>query len=360
MKALSATEVSKHLSLVHSLKPSIKFYDVHVHPYEVLFDQFSYSFNLDQMNILSVDSNRYRAPRISDLKLGNGLGESVMPLKNLLKRSLNVQKISLLRLRHLYGHVGEQVFSDQMDLCGIDAALLLPIASTSGEFGTRMEWVKKHYQDKRRFRIAGSVPNTVEIATLKCYVSTMKKEFGIQALKCHPVVTGIDLRSTCGKERLEAMLDACRENGLPLIVHSGKNMTYWGAERGNWASLEYLQDINWSNSGEPVVIAHAGIHRCGIDEVERDLLPVLKKLMRLHTNMFVDTSSIGYQSLCKVLREVDHDRLLFGSDALYDLQWGAVVMLLQALEESGAIVEDSFVRIASVNPSRTMFREGAN
>ena len=187
-----------------------------------------------------------------------------------------------------------------MDLCGIDAALLLPIAPTSGEFGRRMEWVKQHYQDENRFRIAGSVPNTVEIATVKRYVSTMKKEFDIKALKCHPVVTGIDLRSTDGKERMDAMLEACHENGLPLLVHSGKNIPYWGAERGNWASLEYLQDIDWSISGEPVVIAHAGFHGCGMGEVERDLLPIMKKLLRLHTNMFVDTSGIGYKILCKV------------------------------------------------------------
>ena len=354
MKSLSAIEVSKHLSLVRSLKPSIKFYDVHVHPYEVLFDQFSYSFDLNQKNVLSVDGNRYRAPYVSELKLGEEVRESVM------SRSFNLQKISLLRLRHLYGHVGEHVFYDHMDLCGIDAALLLPIAPSSGEFGRRMRWVKQHYQDERRFRIAGSVPNTVEIANVKHYVSMMKREFGIKALKCHPVVTGIDLRSTGGKERVDAMLDACRENGLPLIVHSGKNLPYWGAERGNWASLEHLQDIDWKISGEPVVIAHAGIHRCGIGEVERDLMTVLKKLLRLHTNMYVDTSGIGYELLCKVLREVDHDRLLFGSDALYDSQWGAVVMLLQALKDSDSIVEDSFIRIASINPARTMFREEEN
>ncbi len=351
MTVLAAREIVRYFSIVDSLRRSCRFYDVHVHPYEVIFDEFVYPSDVAGTGIISLDGKRYRAPEISDLTL------STAPARNLARFSGDLRRISLIRLRHLYAHVGKRAFLDQMELSRIDSALLLPIAPHAGGFDERMEWVRDVYGNDGRFWIAGSVPNTIGNADVCRYVSDLVTKHGIRALKCHPVVTGIDMRSRLAKERVEAMLAACRENFLPFVIHSGRNIPFWGDERGNCASLEFLGEIDWSISGGPVVLAHAGLYGCSAPEAEREMLPLLQRILSRHDNVFADVSGIGFDRLAMVLRAVHHGRLLFGSDALYEPQWGGVATLLHALAQSGSPVDEQFVQIASVNPAKTIFRE---
>ena len=42
MSGLAPEQSTRYLALLRDLKSSCRFYDIHVHPYEVLFDRFSY------------------------------------------------------------------------------------------------------------------------------------------------------------------------------------------------------------------------------------------------------------------------------------------------------------------------------
>jgi predicted TIM-barrel fold metal-dependent hydrolase len=336
------------------MKGSSIFYDVHVHPYEVLFDQYNYSRNLVVSGVLSIEGQKYKLPEISELNFS----EEIEEIKT--SNALYLKKISLMRLKYYYGHIGEKVFVEQMKLGGIDKVLFLPIASVKDDFLERMRWVTKLYRKEQGFWFAGNVPNSVPIGNVNNFVGAMKGEFGISALKCHPVVSGIDLERITGIERLEAILDACDSNSLPLVLHSGVNLSYWGAERGNYASLPKMLTINWNLSKSPVVLAHAGLHRCTPFDVEKVMLPILKKLMSRHENIYVDISGVSFYSMKKLLKEVDHNRILFGSDALYEAPWRNVVMLLYTLKESNMNLENAVMQIASLNPEKTIFTDDKN
>lgn len=354
MKGLGPEESGQYLAILQALRPAYPFYDMHVHPYEVLFDRFTYEDEFSRPGVLSLTGKSYTTPAVKNFQFPE-MGDF-----NDDPRSQRLQDISVMLLRKIYGNVGEQVFIDQMTLSGIDRVLLLPIASetgTPGEFQNRMRWVKQFYGNKDKFWIAGSVPGALAGEALNSYVRALKEEFGIRAVKCHPVVSGIDLSSGFRKEWLEGLLAACHVSELPLIIHSGRNNPYWGGSRGNFGALGNLKNINMSISAQPVILAHAGFHRCKAQEVEGEGLAMLDKMLQAHPNLYVDISGLTFEPLKLVLQSVNGDRILFGSDALYASQWEAVTMTMHALRELGMALEENFVKFASINPRKTIFED---
>lgn len=354
MKSLRPEETAQYLSVLQSLRSSYPFYDMHVHPYEVLFDRFTYENEFTCPGVLSLAGKSYTMPSVTKFSFPE-MGDF-----NDEPRSQRLQDISVMLLRKVYGNVGEQVFIDQMELSGIDHVLLLPIASDSGtpeQFHSRMRWVKQFYTNEEKFWIAGSIPGALDGSEIKQYVCSQKQEYGIRAIKCHPVVSGIDLSSAARQEWLEELLRACQESQLPLIIHSGRNNPYWGGSRGNFGALNNLKNINMSLSGKPVILAHAGFHRCKTNEIEQEGLQMLDKMLQTHSNLHVDISGLTFEPLKLVIRSVASERILFGSDALYSSQWEAVTMAMHALKESGMELEENFIQYASINPQKTIFKD---
>ena len=351
MNGLSVDKISKYLSIIQMLRQTYRFYDIHVHPYEILFDKFSYNYCPSKPKILSMAGKTYAVPAINEFEFTETYDSS------LCTEPSRLRSISLMQLSSVYGNVGEQVFIDHMNLGGIDKVLLLPVVSESGNIDSRMRWIKQFYNNEDKFLIGGSIPGELSGSDILPYVAAMKRQYDIKALKCHPVVTGIDLSASVRKEWLEMLLVTCDEFNLPLVLHTGRNIPYWGGERGNFGSLENLSAINWSVSSEPVIFAHAGLHRCSAHEVQKELLPILRIMLKSHSNLYVDISCIGFESLKLVLSSVDMDRIVFGSDALYVPQWGGVAMTMHALTDLNMKLEESFVQIASVNPQKIIFKD---
>jgi len=357
MKGLSLDECSAYLAIVQRLKRSCKFYDTHVHPYEVLFDRFSYGDEAADLDLLSLPGKFYTAPSVAPLVFPENMDFQDIP------ESRRLQGIWIMLFRKIYGNVGERVFADHMNLCGMDKVLMLPVpleSCNAADFDSRMRWVKQLYSNEDKFWIAGGIPAALRGEEIKPYAAALKDHYGIKAMKCHQVVSGIDLGSGDRKEWLEELFAACNELQLPLILHGGKNNLYYGKSRSNFGSLEHLKDVDLSLCGVPLVLAHAGCHRCSTQEIVQEVLPLLIRMLKRHSNLYVDISGLGFESLKLVLQSVDGDRILFGSDALYAAQWEAVMMIMHALKELGRKLEESFVEIASINPEKTIFRDGGS
>lgn len=355
MSGLAPQQSSRYLALLGELRSSCRFHDIHVHPYEVLFDRFSYESDPCTPGVLSLAGTCYRGPALAPFRFPEApCCDEEHP------DSQRLQEISVMLLRKVYGSVGARVFADQMKLSAMDRVLLLPVAPASCEpahFESRMRWVRELYPDRDRFWIAGCLPAALEGEEIGAYAAALKERYGIRALKCHPVVSGIDLGTAAGKGWLEQMLIACRDLGLPLLVHGGRNNPYWGGSRGDFGSIRHLREIDFSLSGHPVILAHAGLHRCSTREIGEQGLPILAKMLNRHANLCVDISGLGFEPLKLVLKSVQRERILFGSDALYVPQWEAVAMTLQAIEDLGLNLEESFVQLASSNPSRIIFKD---
>lgn len=352
MKSLPPEDCSRYLSLVREIRQTHLLYDMHVHPYEVLFDKFSYQACDCDSQVMTVGGRIYSAPSICNFKFPEIAEFDNDP------KSQRLQDISIMLLKKVYACVGEQVFADQMDLVGINKVLLLPIAAescTAEQFDSRMRWVKQTYCNDDRFWSAGSVPQSVCAEELKSYIVDQKLVHRVKAIKCHPVVSGIDLSTAGKKEWLEALLEACGQSHLPLIIHGGRNNPYWGGPRGNFGALENLSEINFSLSRSTVVLAHAGFHRCRVSDMEQHGLNLLQRILDHHPNVYVDISGLTLSQLQLVIRNVPPDRILFGSDALYSPQWEAVILTLHVLQKERLPLETTFIQYMSINPQKAIF-----
>jgi len=71
----------------------------------------------------------------------------------------------------------------------------------------------------------------------------------------------------------------------------------------------------------------------------------------------VDISATEFEALCLILDNVDHERIVFGSDALYELQWKTVVKLMHGFKLMHKNYKEKFIQITSKNPLKLFRKE---
>lgn len=347
---ISEKEVNKYLQAMKDLKDQYTFFDVHVHPFEIVFNLFDYHPNSAQQGVYSINNTFFRSPKVTTLNLASTPGSKIMLPSNCRP------EILLINLRRVYCHTGPKVFSDHMELSGIDRALLLPVAPSTGEIDKHIETMAEMFGVDQRFSLGCSVPNTVEDGAVHEFIREKISLFKIKAIKLHPNITGINLNSVKGKERVERILEACRDFRLPLIVHGGRSPILKDPGAAEYGWIGNLKEINWGISPEAVVIAHGGGYGCDPTEMEQDVLPTLKKLLSRYSNLMVDISGLEMESLAVILNNIDLGRILFGSDTLYQTQWTVLVKLAHTIIREKMNLEETLVQIASRNPLENVFK----
>src|SRR5262245_32313448 len=111
-----------------------------------------------------------------------------------------------------------------------------------------------------------------------------------------------------------------------------------------------MELIDWATTTSTVVIAHCGVYGYGHAEALSGVIPRLQKLLR-YRNLSIDTSGVPSGLLTEIFRLVDHERIIFGSDALYSPIWRAMAITLHAISRAKASPEKTLAQIASFNPA---------
>jgi hypothetical protein len=347
-------EAARYVDAARALKKGRHFFDVHVHPHDIIYNQMVYQRSVDQTGLYSANKTAYSPPEVDRLPMTKP--QAGKPISDDWRA-----KIFGMTLRKLYGHTGPLVFADHMALSGVDEILLLPVAGSGGPFMEQMALISDIFAGDRRCHLAGSIPTDVPVAALSAYVREMVERFDIKAIKLHPNIAGLDISTSRAKEWLEAVLSACGSHRLPLILHVGRNAVLPCMERACYADIDHFDGVDWSIADVPVIFAHSGIYCCEAEEVSERIFPKLTKLLRTHDHLLVDIADLHLDAVRQVLQTIDPDRILFGSDALYTTQWSMMVILLVALSEccSGEDAEERFISIMSENPQKYIFTGSA-
>jgi predicted TIM-barrel fold metal-dependent hydrolase len=340
--------ITRYVSIIKEVQKAFKTYDVHIHPTEIIYNVLNYREDPAVKGLFTLGKMKYRSPSLENLRQCNSGQEAPYTLKE-------YQRIIPMLLQKIYFHTGPKVFTDYFDILGIDKALLLPVAPGLGSIDEQMATSYRMFKDEKRFWMAGSVPNTVRNEGVESFLREQIRNYGIVAVKIHPNVTGINLGIPEGKERVECIIRVSDQLGLPVIIHGGRNDVL-NNENGRFAEISKFTDINWKSS-VPVIIAHGGAYGFSLSEVVNDIIPILKKLLSLHENLSIDISGLPEGIILSFLSFIDTERILFGSDALYENAIVAAMRLLYALEQSGSKLERSLIQILSENAARTIFRE---
>jgi hypothetical protein len=336
--------VRQTLDTIKQIKRKHLFCDMHMHPFEVMFPAFRNRLNRSGRGLFSTSDSGYTSPQISALNLD---GDPKVDGGKLDRRLWG--KLCLLNARRFYQHTGARVFIDQMKLCGIDRALLLPVVGSEEDKDDQVEMMGKMFRGER-FMFGYSVPNSVPNDSIAENVRKTVSKHKVKVLKIHPAITGIDLAHSVGINRVEHILKAASQSGLGVVVHGGLSPECPEVKAVRYGVAKNLQHVDWALSSGPVVIAHGGLYGHTIDEVRNKILPEILKLMQHYPHIVVDTSGIDFESLCHLLECVDAGRIIFGSDALYEKPWMALVKLWSALGRTARDPEGALIRIASKNP----------
>lgn len=346
---LSEREIVKYLACVQEIGKSHPIMDAHVHPFEVMYGGMRYLPNLIQPGVYSAGSLPYVPPV-------RGQWDPPKKQQNSSKCDCRMQtRVIALFLRKLYLHTGPKCLVDLMELAGISKAILLPIFHTSEEHEYQMCLLKEQFGEDHRFAIGYCVPNFVETGRICSFIKEALELYGVKILKIHPNISKIDPSSEQGRKRFEAILMASRKHCLKVIIHGGISPLLECPER-NYGTIHKLKEMDFGITDQPVILSHACTFGCNTGEV-KELLPHLEKLLSRHANLMVDISATEFEALCLILDNVDHERIVFGSDALYELQWKTVVKLMHGFKLMHKNYKEKFIQITSKNPLKLFQKE---
>jgi predicted TIM-barrel fold metal-dependent hydrolase len=348
--SISVSEVSKYLGFIREVKSDLQLYDMHVHPYEIIFNECEYKHCDYERGLLSTTGGKIPEIGIQPVRL-NGSSPAG-------KKSIFISSSLKAGLTSRYSHTGPKILINTMNFSGIDKSLLLPVVrSNEFDYEDYMSRMHRLFSKNDRFSFALAVPIKCRDDDLIEYSRKMTSKFEIAAIKVHPNLSEIDIGKQEGQEVIERILAVCDRLHLPLIIHGGLSPICPNFRCFNYSSLDNLSKINWKITETPVIIAHGGLYGHKESEVSSTLLPVLKKMLSRHDNLAVDISGLPIYSICAILNAVDKGKILFGSDALYEEQWEMLVKLLYCLESSPRRVDEEFVKIVSENPAKYIFGE---
>jgi predicted TIM-barrel fold metal-dependent hydrolase len=343
-------QVKDYLSRARSIKSSNQFYDIHVHPLEIVFLKYHYHKNPAGQDVYSAGSSAFTPPRITDILLED-------QNNNVIRQDFKLSPaICCFKLSALYSHTGPGVFKEHMELSGIDKLLLLPVASKEGSIETQMTEIEKIFPEEGPFYRGWSVSNDLVNEEILDSAKDAVKRYKIRAIKQNLSQAEIDITSSKGRMRLEAIMDVCRQLQLPIIFHSGKSPLAGDTPAANYCTIDVFKNFDWQLTPNPVVFAHAASYGCEIQEIKNHVIPILKQMMKKYDHLFIDTSGVDHQGLALLLKEIPIERIVFGSDALYEPQWQRMVKLLFVLDNISSNVEADFLKIMSVNPEKNIFK----
>lgn len=318
--------------------------DMHVSPYEVIFNTFNYAPNPFEAGIISMDRTRYNPPAIGAL-----VSRDDVPPASAEGLQRDAEKMSLFLYRQSFTHIGPRVLGDQMRLSGIKRCLLLPVFHPQSNGKAEMDFVSALYKDDARFLIGYCVPSTVGEDAIDDNLRWAKDRYQIKAVKLNANISALDLSTPAGKDRVEAILRACHSTGLPLVVHAGRSPVIRDVAARDFSSLKNLTAIDWNITRRPVILSHAGLMGASRSEIQGELLPELAGLLTAHRHLRIDIAALEISSLHQLLESVDLGRIVFGSDYPYFAQWGTIVKLLAVLNMVFGRSEEPFLKIVAAN-----------
>ncbi|MDJ0793302.1 MAG: amidohydrolase family protein [Woeseiaceae bacterium] len=342
---LSIDEVQRYLSDARRICSGLDIFDIHMHATEVIRDQIEYGPLADGLRS-STNSPEYRSPGLANVRLSSAARQTNPELQ---------LKMSELAFSRSYKHTGPRVMSDQIDLAGVDKAVLLPVAGGNRSIVRQMEIIDECCAEDQRFIAGFSISNGVPSDGIYEVLAQASRVHRIRVLKIHPNLTGIDLSSAQGIARVEAMLRACDRLGLPALLHGGCSPILGDSVASEFSTMKKLQRVDWSLTAFPVVIAHFGVYGCDGNPGSTSLqdVEILREMLDQHEHLYTDTSGVSYDAIEKMLGLVSPERVVFGSDALYVPVFRQLALVMHAFSSQNAPA-DSVRAVLCENASRVL------
>lgn len=196
----------------------------------------------------------------------------------------------------------------------IDHALLLAQDEVYNEDGTKRDFGSFHVPNDYLFEVCGRHPEFLPAVSIhparRDALDELERclEKGARALKLLPNCLNVD----CSRREYDAFWERMAEAGLPMLAHTGGEMTVAVAER-RYQDPRYLRRP--LEIGVKIIAAHVASNSSLWDE---DYFDVLVEMMGEFPHLYGDTSALNTPvrsaAFRKVLRSGMQERFVHGSD----------------------------------------------
>lgn len=356
---MTPEKIKTILDTIRSLKEKegLRIYDTHVHPYDVMGV-------LHYKKYHSADSGR--SIDISD-KFGIleffKFGKIVNIVSPFYYKFFGSSVHSIIR--KMFGGRNTQSILDEMEHSFVDYCTLLPI-----EPWLTTDFIYNNFQNEK-FLLVGSfdiVNDTLDEIKrkLEVYIHHHK----IVGIKLHPNLQGFLPQPSANppaiKEKLEYIYSQAAENKKYLLFHAGisfftdkvsEDYMHLERRRDNALLRHFIdEDGNSEILGKynvPIIFAHLG--HFGLSKINYQ---VLKLIIQRYKDIYFDTSGVSPKMLTDMGNIVTSQRIVFGSDALYNSMRHSVLFTYEgaAKMQNGEKLNDIFFNIFGLNYSAKILK----
>jgi len=306
--------------------------DSHVHPLDVMgiLDRDAYDF--DKV-INSFDHKYYTSPTAIEIfrygRVANLLSQQFC---NFFPNKINNE------LANSFHGISEERLLKEMDIAGVDRCALIPIEPWS-----ETTQLCENFRNDRFFRLASLDVHSIPIEAIEPALKEYKQKYKVVGIKMHPNLQNFypqpSNNETEVKEKLLKIYRLLGEMKLYLVIHGGKsfftkrlNPTFKGKVRSRFNALleNYITEDGGSeifdNCDCPIIISHLGHY----GTLSFDL-SLIKKISKRYKNIYFDTAGSSPKYIRKMLYALGNERMIFGSDAIYNRMAYNLVFLYLAI-----------------------------
>jgi len=341
-------EIKYFFDYVDDMKRNLKFYDVHVHPFDVLYDDHIYK-KIDDNGLYCSNNLEYKKQEYYPVKIEQETDE----LSNG-KTGKIFEKMIIMKVNKIYAHAGPKVLDDVMKMSRIDNVFLLPVAGYIDTNNNRIENIKGIFGFNEKYVIGYSIENKLSNDYIEKDIRNNILLHDIKVIKIHPNITGINIGRQDGIERIEKILIAANMHKMIVVIHGGKSNINKYSNMSEYSVMKNLRKINWNLTRYPIIISHAGIYGYNKQDDCNENMALVEDLMEKNDNIYVDIAGLGIKMLKELFARLNNEKVLFGSDSFYYEQWREVLKLFYILKEKHHNYESYFVRVMNKNPSKLL------
>lgn len=314
---MNKQKVISIFSKISEIKKNIglQIIDAHVHPLDVM-GVVHYS---DVKNEL--EKSDYLSPGILE-KLNYG---KTAQIGSRLYTEFNPEDVNKM-IKMAYERVVEKRILDEMDASLVDSVVMLPIAPW-----LPTEIVQQKFSSQRLISLATIDIHNLKLSEIEGYLKKTLEEKKIKGIKLHPNLQNFKPQPSQNlpelAEKLHIIYKFVEREKLYLLLHGGTSFYTDSVDKkysGNIlrSKKNGLLENFCGGSGKselfenykmPIVIAHLGHY--GITSPNYALI---KTIVKKFNNVYFDTAGVSPIFLKNVLNLISSQRIIFGSDALYN------------------------------------------
>ena len=244
-------------------------------------------------------------------------------------------------IKTTYESIVERRILDEMDIALIDTAVMLPVAPWLPS-----KIVAEKFSSTRLITLGSIDIHSIKLEEIDNFLKNLVEKYKIKGIKLHPNLQNFRPQPSHNPkdlgEKLHCLYKFAEKEHLYILFHGGISFytdftdpKYQGnisRSRVN-AVLKNFCDNNgkselFKNYNIPIVIAHLGHY--GIVNPDYKLINTIAKKFN---NVYFDTAGVSPSFIKNVLNIIPSQKIIFGSDALYNRMSYNLAFLYSAVED---------------------------